>query len=464
MRAQLLTLVGAVLRSPVGTSPYSSGVFTYEHGGDDWTAGRCASREKQSPIAFEKADESLPIAGSFLYRYHKVQSPVELYATMTSLVADLNGLGVGGLTLDGGYYNLMNVHFKVEAEHPISGVRLPAEVHLAHKHAVTDDVLIVAIPITSPSNAQLDVAAPNASNSSNATHAFLAKQPVEVIPSIPGGQGGDKNLERFLYTPAPIPNTKTEVPLDVVWPLDLAQWMDGTYWRYGGSLTNPPCGIGVTWLVRQQQLEASDAQIDALRDALMHQNPYGNARNTMPRNSRPVSVFRAEQDPEDYATVSVDADRYAYRSDRNLATRDLTNGALKDLKATVTYMRSLDHRLAKGAAVHSAVLHGEEPPLPPGVKEGAVTSEDWKVHVDALRDHIIGAVAKAAGMTMPPTTSAPTTAMVTTPMPVMTTPAPTTPLPLGNTTANGTNGSAANGTNGTNATFLLQILPRWGWW
>lgn len=461
MRAQFLFLVGAVLRrGPVGASPYSSGIFTYEHGGDDWTAGRCSSREKQSPIAFEKADETLPVAGNFLYRYHKVQSPVEMYATTTSLVVELNGQGVGGLTLDGGYYNLMNIHFKVEAEHPISGVRLPAEVHLTHKHAVTDEVLIVAIPITSPSNQQLDVAAPptNVSNSSNATHAFLAKQPVEVVPSVPGGQGGDYNLERVLYTPAPIPNTKADVPLDVVWPLDLAQWMDGTYWRYGGSLTNPPCGIGVTWLVRQQQLDASDGQIDALRDAIMHQSPFGNARNTMPRNTRPVSVFRAERDPDDYATVSVDAARYAYRSERNLDTRDKTNGALKNLKATVDYMRSLDNRLGRGAAAHSSVLHGNEPPLPPGVEENAVLPADWKAHVDPLRDHIIGAVGKAAGMTSPPTTSAPTTAMAT---PLPTTPAvvATTPAPAGNATANGT-----NGTNGTNATFFLQAPPRFGWW
>jgi carbonic anhydrase len=461
MRVQLLTLVGAVIRSPVGTSPYSSGVFTYEHGGDDWTAGRCASREKQSPIAFEKADEALPVAGSFLFRYHKVASPVEMYATLTSFVVELNGLGVGGLTLDGGYYNLMNVKFKVQAEHPISGTRLPAEVQLVHKHAVTDEMLIVAIPITSPSSAQLNVAAPanNASNSSNATHAFLAKQPVEVVPSVPGGQGGDYNLERILHTPAPIPNTKAEVPLDIVWPLDLAQWMEGTYWRYGGSLTSPPCGLGVTWLVRQQQLDASDAQVDALRDALLHQSSFGNSRNTMPRNMRPVSVFRAEKDPDDYAAVTVDADRYAYRSDRNLATRDLTNQALKDLKATVGYMRSLDNRLARGAAAHSAVLHGNEPPLPPGVSETVPLPADWKVHVDSLRDHIVGAVAKAAGITTPPTTSAPTTAMVTT-TPMVTTPAPTTPPPAGNATAaNGTNGS-----NASNATFFLQSLPRRHWW
>ena len=53
------------------------------------------------------------VAGSFQYRYHQLTSPIALYATTTEVVADLNGLGVGGLTLDDGWYHLVNVHFKV---------------------------------------------------------------------------------------------------------------------------------------------------------------------------------------------------------------------------------------------------------------------------------------------------------------------------------------------------------------
>ena len=136
-------------------------------------------------------------------------------------------------------------------------------------------------------------------------------------------------------------------------------------------------GLGVTWLVKQQQLDATDAQVAALIAALKGSarhhsrrssevwrcalclsvgarslyskniscvsvivilysillmsgdisdshttsifcnssfnvlsiettrsaNPYGNARATMPRNSRVVSTWRAERDPDDYKAV-----------------------------------------------------------------------------------------------------------------------------------------------------------------
>jgi len=463
MQPLLLALATAVLRSPVGKSPYTPGVFTYEHGGEDWTAGRCSSREKQSPIAFEKADEALPVAGSFLYRYHELASPIDLYASTTSLVAELAGLGVGGLTLDDEYYHLMNIKFKVSGEHPISGIRFPAEIQLVHKHAITDKMLIVAIPTTHPSGPQLAVNntnGTNGTNGSNATPVVLA--PFEVVPTL-AALDGDYNLARFLTKPAPVPNTKVPVPLDVLTPLDLGRWMEGTFWRYGGSLTAPPCGLGVFWLVRQQPLQASDAQVAALTQALMSFTfNYGNARNPMPRNSRPVSVYKAERDPDDYTVVAVDPARYAYKSKRNIATRDKTAGALKDLKATVDYLRSLDNRLDRAAVAHSAVLHGKEPPLPPGAEDISVPVGEWKAHVDPIRDHIIGAVAAAAGMTVPPPTLPPTTAApvpttaaaITTAAPLLTTPAPMASM------GNGTNATGANGTNGTNGTALFLALRR----
>merc|ERR550537_466760 len=130
---------------------------------------------------------------------------------MTSLVAELAGLGVGGLTLDDEYYHLMNVKFKVAGEHPISGIRMPAEIHLVHKHAISDKMLIVALPTTSPSGPQLGLG--NGTNGSNGTPVVLA--PFEVVPTL-AALDGDYNLARFLTRPAPVPNTKVPVPLDVL--------------------------------------------------------------------------------------------------------------------------------------------------------------------------------------------------------------------------------------------------------
>lgn len=40
---------------------------------------------------------------------------------------------------------------------------------------------------------------------------------------------------------------------------------NGTYWTYGGSLTTPPCYESVTWIVFEQPIQVSEAQLQAFR-------------------------------------------------------------------------------------------------------------------------------------------------------------------------------------------------------
>lgn len=40
---------------------------------------------------------------------------------------------------------------------------------------------------------------------------------------------------------------------------------NGSYWTYGGSLTTPPCYESVTWIVFEQPIQVSEAQLQAFR-------------------------------------------------------------------------------------------------------------------------------------------------------------------------------------------------------
>src|SRR5204863_9860872 len=69
-------------------------------------------------------------------------------------------------------------------------------------------------------------------------------------------------------------------------PLNALQMLPAErhYFRFTGSLTTPPCSEGVRWLVIQQPMSASKAQIGAFTKTL----GFPNNRPVQPLNSRQV--------------------------------------------------------------------------------------------------------------------------------------------------------------------------------
>ena len=59
---------------------------------------------------------------------------------------------------------------------------------------------------------------------------------------------------------------------------------DRTYFAYAGSLTTPPCSEGVRWNVLRTPIQASAAQIAALRELL-----GSSSRHVQPLNERNVA-------------------------------------------------------------------------------------------------------------------------------------------------------------------------------
>lgn len=125
----------------------------------------------------------------------------------------------GTLELDGRPYRLQQLHFHEPSEHRIEGTAYPMEMHLVHRdqrgHIVVLGVLMQR----------------------GRPHASLAEL-WERIPTMPGAR------------------TKTTV-------IDPRALLPGSthHYAYDGSLTTPPCTEGVRWLVLEEPIPITDAQV-----------------------------------------------------------------------------------------------------------------------------------------------------------------------------------------------------------
>lgn len=146
-------------------------------------------------------------------------------------------------TLDGHQFDLVQVHFHAPAENEIDGTRYPLEAHFVNADA-QGKLAVVAV--------MFQAGSPNAS---------LAR----IWSQMPTSQGPTAQLSvKFL------PSSLLPASL--------------SYYRYSGSLTTPPCSEGVRWLVLQNPVQASAAQIRAF-EQLMGQ---ATNRPVQPLNGRVI--------------------------------------------------------------------------------------------------------------------------------------------------------------------------------
>lgn len=143
------------------------------------------------------------------------------------------GMNSGGIMFD-----LVQVHFHTPSEHAFAGKRYPVVAHFVH--ATKDGALGV-----------LGVMFEEGRSNPGLT---------KILEAHEAGNG-----------------TAVTFDIDTMVPDDL------NVYRYMGSLTTPPCSEGVNWHVADRPVEASAAQIAALREAL---GPT--ARSLQPRGNRLV--------------------------------------------------------------------------------------------------------------------------------------------------------------------------------
>ncbi len=147
------------------------------------------------------------------------------------------------MTIDGRTFQLIQFHVHTPSEYRIEGQSFPLEIHFVNKDE-KGDLAVVGV---------------------------LVKE------------GGVNPALEQIFWGGPTEAGKTRRLIDVRTDLTTLMPVDGTYFRFMGSLTTPPCSEGVNWYEMRTPIEASMAQIQKFREMF----PM-NARPLQPLNNRLV--------------------------------------------------------------------------------------------------------------------------------------------------------------------------------
>lgn len=139
-------------------------------------------------------------------------------------------------------YQLKQFHFHALSEHTINGAHSPMEMHLVH--AADDGALLVV--------------------------GLMIKE------------GTANSMIERVWSNVPDVENKEELRSVTINVKDVLPASQG-YYNYIGSLTTPPCAMGLNWFVMKEPLFLSAAQIAAFRQLYSH-----NYRPVQPLNNRTV--------------------------------------------------------------------------------------------------------------------------------------------------------------------------------
>ncbi|HUM09815.1 MAG TPA: carbonic anhydrase family protein [Myxococcaceae bacterium] len=238
----LAVAVLAVVRPAVADEPakpegekhwsYTSGITPPKWGEVSQT---CATGGHQSPIALSKQQAKVhdPLR---VLEFYWSKSTGELVDTGHSYQVNLppgNFIKYGGVR-----YDLQQFHFHTPSEHTLNGKAAPMEAHFVHK-SPEGKLGVVGV--------------------------FL-KEGSAPSPFAP------------VLTALPPTGEKRSVEVDLPALLPESHW----HFLYSGSLTTPPCSEKVGWVVMQNPVEVSKAEIDAF------QAKY-------PKNARPVQQLHGRR-------------------------------------------------------------------------------------------------------------------------------------------------------------------------
>lgn len=383
-------------------------VFNYVHHGQDWRQAQCGSRERQSPINFDRNMMGLNSTDMKLfYQYEMVTGDVPFQNDGHSLSADFAGQGYGGITYEQGWYNLININFHAKSEHTFDGKHYAMELHLVHKRYDGPHIIVVAIPIDCAGKPDIDLVplppyagpTPDPLTGEDMTRMVadfanpaMLQQAVQRV----AGSGAKAALRgRSLRSPwypadekpyvAPDPNEpnsnhflqkfvtqlppklmrKTVVEGSEIDPINLNLLLkDKTYFEYVGSFTVPPCSEDITWMVAREPIMAGDTQVRILYETIYEMtHDFGNYRSAMPLAGRVVAVRTGDHSLP--IAVSTQNLKGAPPSTRQFQGETWASDAIKEARKNVEAAKELSDRIHAAGQAHADQIDPRDGPGPP---------------------------------------------------------------------------------------------------
>lgn len=309
--------------------------WDYSEHGRNWNMGQCCIGVGQSPLNVSKAVAVEPDGELLFHAYRVHEEPVRMLNDGRRLVAELDSrigsIGIGrafpGDLTD--LWDLWKIEAHAPSEHTFEGRTVALELQLYHKRRGT---------VGEPSPDAIAVVA----------FGFVASaSPLGFVNALrqgglPASQGTETLVNRV--SPARLDFTKLFGPSGGT-PYGQA----GTnplpgFWQYTGSLTSPPCSVGVQWFVRHDPLPAAHAALDEFRNVILSVGPVGvegsdkgNTRSLQPSCGRTI-MLRLPKDASSelnspFATAVTDAELQGSLNEAQ-ATKDQSEQSVSDQPPT----------------------------------------------------------------------------------------------------------------------------------
>lgn len=288
----------------------------------NWKVGQCVVGNMQSPINISEtalASEDNEANDFLFYSFPTYEHPIAMKSDRLGLVANLNQdkksnlpwIGIGKSAQDSTKWNLRQIIAHSPSEHTFGGQRVPLELQLVHVRA--DNAYEVQPP--GNSTAVLSVGFVESSLESS-----------DLLDSL--SQGG-----------LPMSAGKTVMVNRGPSFSDFNEVIGSSgFWQYQGSLTAPPCSVGVEWFVRDSPLPASSDAMNAFHRALRSARGLsamdmaflgedsGNARAFQPTCER-AKLLRVPRQAQEIANTKKKAEMSAGTSANHLEEVVVSEGS-----------------------------------------------------------------------------------------------------------------------------------------